>query len=496
MTNSKKSKIALLILFLIGLCIVAIPVVSACGYTYLCEDDFSFEGGAKDLSIGYGSSVIGAAHRTVEYYNSWQGTFVFTFLIHVLRVYYRWDLPGLHLYMIINCVLFIFSLYTLLKTLTKDKMSGAILLSVAMFLIFAMKGTLPGMETFFWYTGTLNFTLELSMSFLSCSLLIKNVRGELKSRGSAICLLIVSCLFAFLASGGALNIASSNCGWMLAVVIIYGIGAGKGFKWQSLLPFISALTGAIINVVAPGNYVRSNIGLAKGHMTVFDALRDTFVLCSAEDKLFFTSFSFVLPLILLFAVCVYLQIQVTEYKSKWYLVLIAFVGTWLVRFFTLFPVCFGYHSDVWGNLRTRSAYDIVAKLMYMLFVMFLAQFVWEKLETGKVYKFIPAGAAILTVVLTLTCYAPLKAELKEGMSYNVIQDFKTGAMVETYTVREYVLSSFRTAEPGSDCILTVPPFNKASSMYGMGITVDSEEFVNRSAAGLYDLHTTTVIYQD
>ncbi len=291
MTISKenKAKIALLILFLIGLYIVAIPVISACGFTYLCEDDFSFEGGAKDLCIEYGSSIIYAAHRTVEYYNTWQGTFVFTFLIHILRVYYRWDLPGLHVYMIFTCLLFIISLYTLLKTMLKDKMSGAILLSLSLFLIFAMRVTLPGMELFFWYTGTLNFTLALSMSFLSCSLLIKYVRGEFKSCLLVIGALFASCLLAFLSSGGALNIAACNCGWMLAIVIIYGIGAGKDFKWQSLLPFISALAGAIINVVAPGNTERSNVSLAEGHMTAFDALRDTLVLCSTEDKFFFTS---------------------------------------------------------------------------------------------------------------------------------------------------------------------------------------------------------------
>lgn len=81
------------------------------------------------------------------------------------------------------------------------------------------------------------------------------------------------------------------------------------------------------------------------------------------------------------------------------------------------------------------------------------------------------------------------------MGYNVIQDFKTGTMVENYATREYVLSALRSAEQESDAIILVPPFNAASSMYGMGLSDNCEEFVNQSAAGLYDLHTVTVIYQ-
>ena len=82
------------------------------------------------------------------------------------------------------------------------------------------------------------------------------------------------------------------------------------------------------------------------------------------------------------------------------------------------------------------------------------------------------------------------------MAYNVVNDFRSGAMQETLVVREYILSTMQMAEDGTDCIIYVPAYNKAISMYGMGITVDYDWIVNRSAANLFDLHTATVIYME
>ena len=73
-------KWALIILFIIGIMIVVFPVIRSCGYTYLCEDDFSYEGGARDLIRDYGNIYVGAVHRMAEYYNTNQGHFFSTIL--------------------------------------------------------------------------------------------------------------------------------------------------------------------------------------------------------------------------------------------------------------------------------------------------------------------------------------------------------------------------------------------------------------------------------
>ena len=68
-------------IFIIGILCAVVPVIVGCGYTYLCEDDFSFEGGAADAADTYGSNVVAAAHKMVDYYNLNQGTYLFNYLI-------------------------------------------------------------------------------------------------------------------------------------------------------------------------------------------------------------------------------------------------------------------------------------------------------------------------------------------------------------------------------------------------------------------------------
>ncbi|WP_022766632.1 hypothetical protein [Butyrivibrio sp. XPD2006] len=484
-------------LFIVAAIMIAVPIVAANGFTYLCEDDFSFEAGAKDMFIAYGSSFKGALVRAWEYYNSNQGTFFFNFVVHFVRAYSRWDLPGFHFYMICVSVMFVVSLFVIIRKLLRDKTAAIMIFALSLFVIFGMNGTHPSQELFFWYTGTMNFTLEFILSFFSCTLLLKYIRGTETSQVKEALYLIVSSILAFFASGGALNVVSASCSWLLAIEILYFIRTGKsGFKVKSIIPLCFALVGAIVNVIGPGNYIRSNAGIVEGHETFLDGLRDAFVTCASEDKILFTSLSFIATLFLVLAICLFLKVRIVDGKVSTPVLVTVFVGTWLIRLFTMFPVSYGYHSDVIGNQRTQASYEIVAKLMYILFVIFLGQWLHERLEgrNTNISKYLPTALVAITLIISLAGYGKIKSEIKSSISYEAFDDFRTGAMQESYTVREYVLSSLRLAEKESDAIVYVPGFKKAVSAYGMGLSVDCEEFVNRSAAGLFDLHTVTVIY--
>ena len=82
------------------------------------------------------------------------------------------------------------------------------------------------------------------------------------------------------------------------------------------------------------------------------------------------------------------------------------------------------------------------------------------------------------------------------MQLSLASDFADGSMKESYTAREYIISSLELAEAGTDATIYVPEFKFAESMYGMGLGEDCNEFVNRSAAGLFRLNSVSVIYED
>ena len=479
-----KHRKLLIIVFIIALAVLIVPMISAGAYTYLCEDDFSFEGGARDLFRDYGSYYIGAAHRMVEYYNTNQGTYVFNYLMSALHMYTRGGLPALHFFMVIAISLFFLTLILFIKQIAGDWAGTlGIALSAALMLL-EMSHTDKGVEIFLWYTGVLNMLLPLTFSFITAALSLYNIKTG-KTRYA-----VIGLFTGFIASGCALNVTAANFGWLLAILILTYPKVKE--KKTVALPFIGAFVGAIINAVAPGNFNR----LDGPPLNVFTGLSETFLCYVSDVKLLFTSRIFWFALILCFAVVTLLKVKILPNGVSNLQLVIVLIGSFLVQYFSLFPITFANHISNMSELsmRTYSSYEVVAKLMFIFAIAILAQWAFERKE--KIAEYGSIALIAVSVLFLLITYPSTKSELKSGIAYNVINDFRSGAMIENYTVREYILSTLETAEEGSDAILYIAPFKRANAMYGMGLGIDCEEFVNRSAAGLFRLKSVTIIYNE
>lgn len=480
-----KRKKILIVVFTVMVAAIVLPIVMAGGYTYLCEDDFSFEGGAKDLIRDYGNIYVGAWVRMVSYYHTNEGSFLFDYLMSAVRIYSRAGLPGFHIFMMLSIGLFFFTLGNLIRLIVKD-WAATLGISVSVFvLLFGMNNTLATKEIIFWYTGVLYMLLVFILAFITTSLSICNIRtGKIRYA-------IWGMIIGFFASGGSLNVTSANCAWLLAILILTFPKVKE--RKSVALPFVGSFIGALINACAPGNFAR----LEGETSTVWEGLANTFRCYISDSKLLMSSRIFWGMLVFCFFICVVLKVKILPQGISNLQLIISIVGAWLVKFFSLFPITFAntqWHDMSQFSMRTFSSYEVVAKIMNIFIVIVIAQWLTERKEKIAEY-----GAGIAIVVMAaflLITYPATKAELKNGMVYNVINDFRTGAMQETLVVREYVLSTLQMAEDGTDCIIYVPVYNKANSMYGMGLGVDYSWIVNQSAANLFDLHTATVIYSE
>lgn len=479
-----KHKKILIIIFAIALAVLLIPMISAGAYTYLCEDDFSFEGAVEDLIRDYGNIYVGAVHRMIEYYNTNQGTYVFNFLMSALHMYTRGGLPGLHFFMVISLAAFFLSLILLIKQIIKD-WAGTLGITLASVLTLTeMYNTYRSIEIFFWYTGVLNFLLPFIFSLITATLSLHNIKTG-KTRFA-----VIGMITGFIASGCALNVTAANCAWLLAILVL---SYPKIMKRKTIvLPFAGAFVGAIINAAAPGNFNR----LDGTPINIFTGLSNNFLCYISDFKLLFSSRIFWFSLILCFAITVLLKIKILPNGVSNLQLAITMAGSWLVQYFTLFPVSFANRlTDISGmDQRTFSACEVVIKLMFIFSVLILAQWISERKEKTAEYASVVLVA--ISLFFLLITYPTTKNEFKGGISYMVIDDFRSGAMVENYNTREYVISSLENAEEGTDTIIYIAPFRIANSMYGMGLDTDSGWFVNRSAAGLFNLNSVTVIYTD
>jgi hypothetical protein len=178
-------------------------------------------------------------------------------------------------------------------------------------------------------------------------------------------------------------------------------------------------------------------------------------------------------------------------STTWMILLV--LAVFLIQYFTAFPAAFGYHTAELSD-HTAAVFDLLARYTTIFLVMCLAQFVNERVGKRNLGKYFIAAAAVMAC---LTIIIPgARNRIREGFSAAIVRDLKSGDMMKTYQLREYALSYFEMAEDGSDAVIFMPYGPSSESMYSFGITTNSEDFVNMSAANLFGVHTTTIIYPD
>ncbi len=471
----------LLVILILGA--VMTPVIGE-GFTFLSEDDFSYESGGVHGAAEFQSSFIGSVYKTYVIYNMQQGCYTSMFLDHFIRPYSRFGLPGFHAAMITYMLLFILGVYLLAKELSDNRLTFLVVFLGGMLSAFSMKNTFLDTQIFYWYTGVVGYTLLFALSMIATSFAVKAVRDNTKK---AVLYVIISSILAFLASGAALVITSINCSFLLATVIL-SFEQVKKRKFLAI-PFIIAFAGALFNVAAPGNYIRSAEDMTEGHETVFDAIRDSFVCYFSETKAIFEPLFILVILLVIFFCLIYKnKVLASGISSRYMLIILG--GVFLMNYFTVFPAAFGYHTDAISG-HVQVVYEIVARLLYIFLAMCFAQYLSE--NAGEKYPKTVTGSLAVLALIACILLPSARATFSDSFTARTFRDLISGRFAEVYAVREYILSTFYLAEDGTDCIIYSPYSVYSETLPPLGISSDSEWIVNRSAANLYELHTTTVL---
>ncbi|MBR5359947.1 MAG: hypothetical protein IK123_03565, partial [Lachnospiraceae bacterium] len=432
------------------------------GYSYLCEDDFSFESGVKTGIAMHGNAFRGAIRSTIDYCKMWQGTYLSVFLYFFIGPYGRFGIQGYHLSMIILSLLFIFGLYFLVSSFITDKICRRAVFALGLLSAFQMRGSSLNQELFLWYSGALNYTLVLSLSMIAAGAYIRAFRSSepLMQRN----MLILSSVIGFAASLGCLEITAFNCACLLAV-LVYNYPYVKENK-KTVIPFVLAFIAALSNVLSPGNFSKSNMWTSESHTSAFDALVDT-VKCYGYEFKIIMGPVFILILVLCFAAGMYFRVQTDHNGMKTGKMILSVIVTVGVQMITIFPVLFGYHSANLSSARTQATYEIIGRLMFMFLAFSLAQFVNEQTKEGRL---IPGGVIIAAGLILMLVFAGTVAEdTRNGYEYMLAADLHEGKLQENYAAREYVLNAMETAPKGSDVYVELPmSMIITRTMYGMG----------------------------
>lgn len=236
--------------------------------------------------------------------------------------------------MILNVLLFNAALWIFVRAVCRSMHVKETSYTVLFFLlcvigIFAFTGWT---EVFYWFVGSTVYAFPMTLCLLGLTMTLqaKSFKGN-----------CAAVLLMFLASGGALQIAGAGCCVLLGICVIKWLN--KSIKRRDYIIFGIAVLGALINTVAPGNYVRHEIlddtGLHFGATAIYTVLE---VLQTVETLLFNT------PCILLILVAVMIGAVIGKTKKIQNIKIVSAVILLCVitPFVTCFPVFLGYSSTL------------------------------------------------------------------------------------------------------------------------------------------------------
>lgn len=239
------------IVLALGLCIIGGGL-----YVYPQGDDFEYGAYAHQaIEAGYGlqGALGGAAKMVAKSYKIWQGTFSSIFLMALQPGI--WGEKYYHLTPLLLIGLLLSALFFFMDSLFR-KVCGAKKREV--FLLFLMAAFLmtqlvpAQVSAFYWWNGAIHYTGAIAFLFYMVSFVIRAAVGTSKKKFY----ITAACVAAVMVGGG--NLVTALIGSVLVIYALIAVGISKRRELLKyiLTPGMALASAFIINIAAPGNWIR------------------------------------------------------------------------------------------------------------------------------------------------------------------------------------------------------------------------------------------------
>ncbi len=468
---------ALLTVFMI----VTLAAVSF--FSVLSADDYwhAYMEGVKGGS--FPEIVRGAVNDTVYMYLNSQGAYS-TFWCDLFNPIAHGNMGLLKIYMPLN-VLFFFSALIGFSVLLFRKAAGFGWTAVS-FLVFAEVWSLTQFnsfkETFFWYTGSTNYSIPLSFFLILMTLqIIYNVTPGNKKRY----LIFINIFCALIAAGGILSIGGSMC-YLLLLLNVYFAYKEKRIVWGNAIVFFAAFGFTLMNAAAPGNFVRRGLE-SSNSLSVGKALADTFsVLKKANIWLFYKNNFW--TLFLGAFICGFFVREVYVYRRAYILVSLLAL---LTQFILVFPVVLGYGVP-WMPNRCLFITTVAMTITYINLAVLTGGYVKRRFGEQAGKRIIPAATAamiLLTIISPYQYHRCIALKLNKYMADGDVQKYYADFVQMTEALKE---------QENCDVLLEVPecPEALAQQYFYFYITDSAEDKLNEGFAWTYNLKSAVASEYD
>lgn len=467
----------LLQIALVLVCVV--PTLATCFYILPSADDFSNTYRVKEWMGDYHNSYfLTALARTVDYYKTAGGYYFAGFINLFLSPYLRFGTAGLRVFcFILNAVLYV-SLYFGVKVSVGYWMGihkKNAVFPIYFMLLLCFTNVYLNAEASFWYCVLSTYVLGFSLMICGAASFMKAL-GTGKKRWIA-----AASVLGFLVSGSSLNLAALN-GFIYLLVGAYGFFILKSRK-TSLICFGITFAGALLNLAAPGNYVRH--GMISNEYNIFRAVALSARFVGNRLYGMFTNKT-LLPFILVALFC-YVLVRKEKVKIiKWLhpLVLAAVLMASLVVI--VFPVYLGYaveSSKLEMPERCCFVQDGAMYLFLFVIVIYLAGWLKEKLDPLQLKK---EGILILSIVGFLTlCMWHSGMELANMYpSLYLAKQIRNGQNAKFVEYWQSIFDFIEESEEKEICVYR-DELKTYSVLMSPGLNWDKEYWINTRVAQCY-----------
>ncbi len=381
-------------IFVTAFCVIGTVIASI--YTVNQSDDYQHAMEIGGFHEGFFTYFATSFSYMIRMYKGWAGNYFSMFLQSLLSPPNNGGAMQLRLVMIANALLFIAVFFVLVMRYIKrvydiDTPAGLAILAL---IVFPLMNYRCYYEIFYWFSGAVSYSFPLSFLYLAFILGIGCCSKNKEKRVSYIAALIC----AFLGAGGSLTLAGAGC-YVLLIALVYDRYVSGRWNIRIAGLFATTFLGTLINVLAPGNYVRAD-GDGTG-VSFAGAVVNTFRAAYTEYRWLFHDTTFLVVIMIAIMIGAILAGRLKPERRAYY---VAAFAALLTPFAAIFPVVMGYGSDFLAN-RTLFVIDATVYISMINAALAVGAWLSDILGEGGIRQLAVVFASCAAVFLCMSNYS-------------------------------------------------------------------------------------------
>lgn len=476
--NTKIDKSFKYLIIVGSICMLFIVIfiqVWAAYYSVYDADDFATANTMRLYGDSEGKHLLACFRYVKRTYLNWMGTYSALFTESIINPLTQRGLPQLRVVMVLNVLVFYSSLVFLINIIFNNMIKGNyhIKLFSCACIVYMITNSGAYPEVFFWFTGAVTYSFPIFYLLFSLGFFVlANTRDK-----NTVFYAVLASLLGIGSQGGSLTIGGVAC-YSALVLCFWFWTRFKKLSLMNIAVVSVFFMGALVNAIAPGNYVRHE--LYEDGLHPVAAVSMTIKQYFLEMKLLFINDQFVVIFLLLIlcGAMLYtkLQADIKMYTVISLLLLIAPAGA-------IFPVILGCGEEV--DIPNRALFIIftTAVLVYSnIFIVagyWIAQFMKEK--AVKPIRWI-CPLVILLFVFLLHVF--IVSDVRDTVMVRTFSNLYHGRIQKYYAeckdIYEYLENSEET-----DVVLEYYP-ERVSDFIMFQLYPNPNEWVNTCVADYYN----------